>query len=219
MWRTCYQRAEGEPIGGGPRRFALGDARHPVEKVGDSPTHDLEVTWTVKLRDLPTRPQHIAARIGRVSALSLWCTLALLVSGCGQASPDLGESVGGTPAEAAAIVERWFVLARSGEADGGWSLLYPSVRADVIGSADVYHHALEDADWRGFDYDVGEARLTDGDYRVDVRVLGGEASLPAFMRDWGFMQFPTIDGEPSDTGIIIVRIPPFGPERGIQLSG
>ena len=44
------------------------------------------------------------------------------------------------------MVKRWFIEARTGEGDGGWSLLYSNVRTDMIGSLEVYQDALRTTD-------------------------------------------------------------------------
>ena len=102
-------------------------------------------------------------RVDLVSCL----VLALGLSGCsGQVKlADLGEAAAGDPQVAAGMVDRWFQLARSGEEDFGWRLLYPQSRTDLIGSIEKYRDALAAVDWSDFKYEVRGGRLQDGDPR------------------------------------------------------
>jgi hypothetical protein len=127
---------------------------------------------------------------------------------------DLGEAVGGDPQVAAKMVDRWFQLARSGEEDAGWSLLYTNVRDDLIGSVEVYREAMAAVDWSAFDYQVGQSMLHDGRYQVDVHIVGGGATVPQPMCRWGLIQITSADDVPG-VGTMQVRIPPLGDESGI----
>ena len=145
--------------------------------------------------------------------------LGLVVAGCSAPLGDLGETVGGSPAEARQIVEDWIAEARSGQDDLGWSRFYPNVRDDMFGSYEAYKEAVLASDWSRFDYDIPEVRTHDGAYLVQIRVPGGSESTPAFMLDWGIVQFPLLDGVPTDDGVITVQIPPLAGDRGIQALG
>lgn len=145
-------------------------------------------------------------------------SLAVLLGACAGGF-DAGEAVGGSPEEAHQMVEDWIVKARTGADNGGWSLLYPTVRESLIGDVDVYRAALRTADWDALRYDIGEVGVSDGEYRVSVHVAGGVDQVPDFMRRWGLIQFPPLDGQPTDNGFMVVRISPAGPERGIQATG
>lgn len=146
--------------------------------------------------------------------LTLLLAVTLMVSGCSVPLGDLGEAMGGTPEEATRIVEDWIAEARSGEDDLGWSRLYPFVRDEIFGSYEVYEDAVLASDWSRFDYLVHDVRPHDGRYRIEIRVPGGSEATPAFMVDWGIVQF--VGG---DDGIVSVRIPPLGGDRGIQALG
>jgi hypothetical protein len=145
--------------------------------------------------------------------------LGLVAAGCSIPAGDPGEAMGGSPAEAGQIVEDWIAEARSGVGDLGWSRLHPLVRDDVFGSYEVYQRAVVASDWSRLDYVIREVRTHDGTYLVAVRIPGGETSTPAFMLDWGIIQFPPVDGRPSDDGVIGVRIPPIVGDRGIKALG
>jgi hypothetical protein len=147
--------------------------------------------------------------------------MAAVLAGCsGQIElGDLGEAAGGDPEVAARMVDRWFDLARSGQDDFGWWLLHPKARTDLIGSIDVYREALASVDWTGFVHEVVGGRLHDGRYKIDVRVDGGWANVPAPILGWGAFQFSLVDGELSDVGTMTVRIAPLGGESGILLVG
>lgn len=125
----------------------------------------------------------------RRAGLALCLALALGLSGCSAQIrlDDLGEAAGGDPKVAAGMVDRWFELAQSGEEDFGWWLLYPQSKSDVIGSVDVYRDALAGVDWSDFEYELGESRLHDGHYKIDVTIAGGEANVPEPLRRWGLI--------------------------------
>jgi hypothetical protein len=151
----------------------------------------------------------------RSAFVGLW----LVIAGCSSPIGDVGEAMGGSPAEASQIVEAWIAEAQSGRDDLGWSRLYPSVRNEVFRSYEVYQEAVLASNWRRFHYVTSEVRTHDGAYVVQIRVPGGAESTPAFMIDWGMVQFPPVDGRPSDDGIISVRISPLGGDRGIRALG
>ena len=132
---------------------------------------------------------------------------------------DPGEAVGGSPADATRIVQEWLQEAGTGADDLGWSLLFPNVRTDIIKSEDIYREAITTADWTKMHYTIGPVRTDDGEYRVGVTVPGGIGAVPAPMRDWGLIQFPSTDGVPSDDGFMTVRIDPSGFPWGIQATG
>lgn len=156
--------------------------------------------------------------IGRIMRAAL---MAVVVGACsGQIQlGDLGEATGGDAEAAAGMVDRWFELARSGQGDFGWWLLHPNTRADLVGSIEVYRHALSGVHWSDFDYESGDVRLHDGRYKVDVHVVGGQTTVPEPLCRWGLIQFGAIDGQPSAIGVITVRFAPFGDESGILGSG
>jgi hypothetical protein len=145
--------------------------------------------------------------------------LGLVVAGCSVPLDDMGEAMGGSPTDAGQIVEEWLAEAQSGKGDLGWSRLYPNVREEMLSSYEAYKETVLAADWSRFDYNMTEVRTHDGAYLVVIRVPGGERSTPAFMLDWGIVQFPRLDGVPTDDGLITVRIPPLGGDRGIQAAG
>jgi len=145
--------------------------------------------------------------------------LGLVVTGCSGQIGDLGEAMGGSSAEAGQIVEDWITEAQSGKGDLGWSRLHPFVQDDVFRSYEVYQGAVLASDWSRFDYVIPEVRTHDGAYRVQIRVPGGATSAPAFMVEWGIVQFALVDGQSTDEGEISVRIPPLGGDRGIRALG
>jgi hypothetical protein len=152
-------------------------------------------------------------------ALTALLAAGFVASGCSVHLADLGEAVGGSPAEAAQIVEDWIAEARSGKDDLGWSRLYPSLRDQIFGSYEVYQEAVLGSDWSRFEYVIQDVRIKDGDYLIDIRVPGGAPSTPAVMVDWGIVQFVPVDGVPTDVGSMTVQIPPLGGDRGIQGPG
>ena len=154
-------------------------------------------------------------RFGPTAGLAV----AFLLASCSAPFGDLGEAVGGSPEEAARIVEGWIAEARSGEDDLGWSRLYPNVRDEMFRSYEAYREAVLASDWSRFDYVIDAVRIKDGDYLIDIRVPGGAQSTPAILVDWGMVQFTPVDGVPSDVGSMTVQIPPLGGDRGIQALG
>lgn len=156
----------------------------------------------------------LVKHIGRIIRATL---ITVVLGGCSGriVIGDLGEAVGGDPDAAAGMVDRWFELARSGQDDFGWWLLHPNTRTDLVGSIEVYRDTLFGVDWSDFDYEFGEVRLHDGHYKVDVHVIGGQATVPEPICRWGLIQFGAIDGQPSATGVMTVRIAPFGDDSGI----
>ena len=160
----------------------------------------------------------MAVTTGRLLRIRL-LALGLVVTGCSVSIGDLGEAMGGSPAEAGQIVDDWIAEAQSGKDELGWSRLHPFVRDGIFGSYEVYQQAVLASDWSRFDYVITDVRTHDGAYRVQVRVPGGATSTPAFMVDWGIMQFTLVDGRSTDDGEINVRIPPLGGDRGIRALG
>lgn len=156
--------------------------------------------------------------IGRIIRAAL---IGVVLAGCsGQMGiGDLGEAAGGDPEAAAGMVDRWFHLARSGQEDFGWWILHPTTRDGVVGSIEVYRDSLSDVDWSDFDYESGNVRLHDGHYKVDVHVLGGQATVREPLCRWGLIQFGTTDGQPSAIGVMTVRIAPLGDESGLLGAG
>jgi hypothetical protein len=132
---------------------------------------------------------------------------------------DPGEAVGGSEEFAACIVKQWLDQVQHRTGDLGWSLLYPSIRTDLIGSPHAYAQAVRAADWRRVRLSVGDVRTVDGEYRVSVHVNGGSSAVPRFMHEWGLIQFSEVDGVPAEDGLIVVRIDPNGGPSGIQATG
>lgn len=162
-------------------------------------------------------------RTSRASSIVAFA-LALTTLGCASSPPtpsvdDPGEAVGGNAGAAAQMVERWLTAASSMTGDLGWSLLYPTVRSDIVRSEEVYRRTVLAAEWHGVRPVIKDVWLSDGEYRVVVLVPGGQARVPKFMLDWGLIQFVLRDGRPTDEGLMVVRIEPIGSVAGIQASG
>jgi hypothetical protein len=132
---------------------------------------------------------------------------------------DPGEAVGGSEEAAACIVDLWLEQAQQRTGDLGWSLLYPSIRTELIGSQLAYVQAVHASDWSGVRFSVGDVRTVDGEYRVSVHVDGGSRAVAPFMLEWGLIQFPEVDGVPTEDGFIGVRIDPNEGPSGIQATG
>jgi hypothetical protein len=156
-------------------------------------------------------------RGGVRGALVLAALLSLAALGCsGPIELDPGEAVGAGPEAAAGIVERWFTYARTGQDDSGWSLIHPNVQQGIIGSIEQYREALTAVDWSAFEYEVGDVRLHDGRYHVELHIAGGRAALPRPVCRWGLIQFVDPEGA---VGTMQVEIPPFASATILGIGG
>jgi hypothetical protein len=92
------------------------------------------------------------------------CVLAVLLAGC-----DAGEAVGGSPADAMRIADRFLAAVKAHDADAAWSLVYPPNRqarfGDNRGSFDMTVKAI---DLSGVTWEATDAWVHDGHYHVDL---------------------------------------------------
>lgn len=105
----------------------------------------------------------------------------------------------------------------SGAPDLGWSLIYPGTRGPFVDEA-TYRSVIKEDGWAGIRYEIGPARLTDGEYRVQVELtIDPGAELPRFFERWGFVQGERTDGGLS--GFVVVRLGTLIEPSGIQAIG
>lgn len=147
---------------------------------------------------------------------------ALALAGCGWITPpvdDPGEAVGGPPAVAELVVDRWLAGVSGGDGDLGWGLLYPNLRQDLFGGEAAYRASVADADWTGFTWSVENTGLRDGEYRVRVVLHGKVTAIEGFLSDWGILQVDEVTDDGAYHGFIVVRIGVGGEPSGIQATG
>lgn len=170
------------------------------------------------------------ARRSVAGGLTAWLLATGLLAACSLLPPndpapafdDPGEWVGGTPEDAAGMVDDWFEAVQAPAGDLGWSLVHPGSRGR-FSSEDGYRKALEGLDWSRFAYRVTGAEAEDGEYRVEIEVTGG----PSALDELGLVQYHVVDGvgpmRSSDgrfvdrgDGFVVVRIGLPAEGAGIQ---
>jgi hypothetical protein len=155
-----------------------------------------------------------------LASLALLWSLAACTTPAASRVEEFAEAAGGNERVALEIVRAWFGDMAGDSEDRGWSLLYPTVRTEVVRSEADYRRTVASADWAGFRPSIAWVRLTDGEYRVAIEIPGGQKAIPEFLVRWGLIYLaPEGGGTDNELGIVTVRIDPSGAPVGVQSLG
>lgn len=123
----------------------------------------------------------------------------------------------GTEEEAAAWVDSWLRAAAGDVGDRGWSLLHPATRSNLYQeTADRYQADVAGSDWQ-FDWQVGPSRFADGEYHVELLVVGGADSLPGFLVDRGLVQ--AVEAEDRVRLVVVIELEADRSKGGVLAVG
>lgn len=94
------------------------------------------------------------------------CVLAVLLAGC-----DAGEAVGGRPADAMRIADRFLSAVKARDADAAWSLVYPPNRQSRFGDGRASFDAVvRGIDLSGVTWEATDSWAHDGHYHVGLEL-------------------------------------------------
>lgn len=118
------------------------------------------------------------------------------------------------------FTSRWLrSVAGQGDADRGWSQLDATSREEFGGDADAYARSAAAADWSGFTWRVARAHPFESWlWHVEVRVDGGLAAVPAFLRDYRLVGPLCMDDEAAGIHLMVFQRWPWD-ERTLGPGG